>query len=275
MKYVAAPVALTLAALAATVPAAAAERSLWELGVGIGGIRLPHYRGSDQSHNLLVPVPYLVYRGEIFKADRNGTRAVLLDTGTMDFDVSVGLSAPTNSEDNRARRGMADLAPTFEVGPNLNWTLARDPAGWKLDLRVPVRGVVTLERNTKMVGWTSTPNLNLDIANVVGGWNVGLLAGPIFNSRRMNGHFFDVAPSEAIVGRPAYTAAGGYSGAQFVTGVSRRFEKSWTGFFLRFDSLQGAQFADSPLVRKRNTVAFGFAMSWVLTTSERTVSVDD
>ena len=274
MKYTPARSCAALAALAIALPGFAAERPLWELGVGVGGIRLPHYRGSDQSHNLLVPVPYVVYRGEIFKSDRNGTRAVLLDTGTVDFDVSVAISAPTNSKDNRARQGMADLAPTFEIGPNLNWTIARD-AGWKLDLRAPVRGVATLEGNPKMVGWTSTPNLNLDIANVAGGWNMGLLAGPVFNSRRMNGHFYNVATSEATLDRPAYTAAGGYAGAQFVTALSRRFDNAWAGFFVRFDSLGGAQFENSPLVRKRNTVAFGFAMSWVLTTSERTVSVAD
>ena len=263
--------ALALATCA--LPCLAAERPLWELGVGVGGLRLPHYRGSDQSHNLLVPVPYLVYRGEIFKSDKDGTRAVLLNTDKLDFDVSVAISAPTRSSDNNARRGMANLASTFELGPNMNWTVARD-RDWKLDLRVPVRAVATLQANPKMVGWTSTPNLNLDIANV-GGWNLGLLAGPVFNSRRMNGHFYDVAPSEAIAGRPAYSAAGGYAGTQFVTALSHRYESAWAGFFLKFDTLRGAQFADSPLVRRRDNLAFGFAMSWVLKTSDRMVTIPD
>jgi outer membrane scaffolding protein for murein synthesis (MipA/OmpV family) len=251
----------------------AAERPLWELGVGVGALRLPHYRGSDQSHNFLLPVPYLVYRGDIFKADKDGTRAVLLNTDALDFDISVAISAPTRSRDNDARRGMADLAPTFELGPNLNWTVAR-AGDWKLDLRLPVRGVATLESNPKMVGWTSTPNANLDVANV-GGWNLGLLAGPVINSRRMNGHFYDVAASEAIAGRPAYSAAGGYAGAQFVAALSRRYERSWAGFFFKFDTLHGAQFDASPLVRRRNNIAFGFAMSWVLKTSDQMVTVPD
>jgi outer membrane scaffolding protein for murein synthesis (MipA/OmpV family) len=271
MKYPTAVLTTMLAGVA--LPTHAAERPLWELGVGVGALRLPHYRGADQSHNFLLPVPYLVYRGDIFKADKDGTRAVLLNTDALDFDISVAISAPTRSRDNNARRGMADLAPTFELGPNLNWTVARE-GDWKLDLRLPVRAVATLESNPKMVGWTSTPNANLDIANV-GGWNLGLLAGPVINSRRMNGHFYDVAPGEALVGRPAYSAAGGYAGAQFVTALSRRYERSWAGFFLKFDTLRGAQFADSPLVRRRDTVAFGFAMSWVLQTSEAMVSVPD
>ena len=47
------------------------------------------------------------------------------------------------------------------------------------------------------------------------------------------------------------------------------------GFFLKLDTLRGAQFADSPLVRRRDNVAFGFAMSWVLKTSDRMVTIAD
>ena len=170
------------------LPAVAAERPLWELGLGAAALRLPHYRGSDQSHSWLLPAPYLVYRGEIFKADRQGTRAVLFNSDRVDLDLSVAVSAPTRSRDNDARRGMADLAPTFELGPNLNWTLARDRQ-WKLDVRLPVRAVATLESHPHMLGWTASPNLNLDIAGLAGGWNLGLQTGPVLNTRRLNAYF--------------------------------------------------------------------------------------
>jgi outer membrane scaffolding protein for murein synthesis (MipA/OmpV family) len=262
-----------LALATAAAPGFAAERPLWELGVGVGGLRLPHYRGSDQSHNLVVPVPFLVYRGEIFKSDKNGTRAVLLNTDSLDVDLSVAISAPTQSRSNNARRGMANLAPTFELGPNMNWTVAHE-GNWKLDLRWPVRAVATLQANPQMVGWTSTPNANLDVANL-GGWNLGVLVGPVINSRHMNGHFYDVGAADATTTRPSYSAAGGYAGSQFVTALSRRDQNSFAGFFVKFDTLRGAQFADSPLVRRRDNLSFGFAMSWVLKTSESMVSISD
>ena len=71
MKYPTLVAALGAAMLMAGVTpnAHAAERPLWELGVGVGALRLPHYRGSDQSHNFLLPVPYLVYRGQILPKD--------------------------------------------------------------------------------------------------------------------------------------------------------------------------------------------------------------
>ena len=87
-----------------------------------------------RARDWVVPVPYVVYRGDILKADREGARAVLFDTERLDFDVSVAATAPTHSSENEARQGMPDLAPTFEFGPNLNVTLARGPQ-WKLQLR--------------------------------------------------------------------------------------------------------------------------------------------
>lgn len=270
--------ACVLAGLGATLaaaPAAAAERPLWELGLGVGALRLPHYRGADQSHAWLLPVPYLVYRGEIFKADRDGARAVLVETDRFDFDLSAGAGAPTRSEDNDARRGMDDLAPTVELGPNLNWTLSRG-SSWTLDLRAPLRAAFTLESKPRAIGWVATPNVNLDLPNVGNsGWNLGMLAGPVFGSRRYNAYFYDVPEADATPDRPAYRARAGYGGLQFVAALSRRFDRSWAGLFVKLDSLHGARYGDSPLVRERQHLSFGIAYSWVFATSSEQVSTKD
>ncbi|NRF68687.1 MipA/OmpV family protein [Aquincola sp. S2] len=271
-----------LAALTMTLalPAAAVQRPLWELGLGVGSLRLPHYRGSDQSSAWLLPVPYIAYRGEIFKADRDGARAVLLDSQRFDVDVSASASTPTRSRDNHAREGMPDLKPTIELGPNVNWTLGRGRgavagiAEWKLDLRLPLRAALSIESQPRVVGWIATPNVNLDL-RTAGGWNVGLLAGPVIGDRKLHGYFYDVAPAHATAGRPAYRARGGYAGATALAGLSRRDGPRWIGFFVKVDSLRGAAFEDSPLVRQRSQWSAGLAMSWVLTGSSRSVDVDE
>lgn len=263
--------AVAIAALAATATAQA-DQPLWEAGVGVGVLRLPHYRGSDQSHTWVLPVPYLVYRGEFLRADREGARAVLVDAERLDVDISLAATAPTRSRDNRARAGMPDLSPTFEIGPNVNYTLARG-AQWKLQARAPVRAAFTLESGPDMIGWLATPNLNLDLR--VQGWNVGVLTGPVFGTRRMNGYFFDVAPEFATASRPAYRAPGGYAGWRVVSGVSRRVGDFWIGGFVAGDSVDGARFEDSPLVRKHGTLALGVALSWVFAQSGQRVSRED
>jgi MipA family protein len=261
-----------VASCALALPAARADQPLWEAGLGVGVLRLPHYRGSDQSHTWVLPVPYFVYRGEFLRADRDGARAMLLDSERLDVDVSLAATAPTRSEDNRARAGMPDLSPTVEFGPNVNFTLARG-ASWKLQARVPVRAAFTLESGPDMIGWLATPNLNLDLRTH--GWNVGVLTGPLFGTRRMNGYFFDVAPQFATPQRPSYRAPAGYAGWRLVSGVSRRIGEFWLGGFVAADSVNGARFDDSPLVRRRDTVAFGFAVSWVFAQSGQRVARED
>lgn len=276
LRAIGAGLALAAAALAPQARAAV-DRPLWELGAGAGTLYLPHYRGSDQSTTWLLPVPYIAYRGEIFKADRDGARAVLLDAQSFDVDVSASASAPTRSKDNRAREGMPDLKPTVEIGPNLNWTVARGRSGggdWKLDLRLPVRAAFTVQSKSRLAGWIATPNVNLDL-RTGGGWNVGLQAGPLFADRRLHGYFYDVAPGYANALRPAYRAAGGYAGFNALAGLSRRDGQRWLGFFVKVDSLSGAAFEDSPLVRQRQHWSAGVAVSWVFAQSGRLVSVDE
>lgn len=257
-------------ALAAAAPARS-DQPLWELGLGAAALTLPHYRGSDQSHNWLLPVPFAVYRGEIFRATRDGARAVLLETARFDFDVSVAATPPTRSSDNQARSGMPDLDATGEIGPNLNVTLARG-AGWEVQLRLPVRAVVTLGSDVRGIGWTVSPMLNLDLEPQ--DWNVGIQGGPVAASRAYHAHFYDVDPAYATAGRPAYSAPGGSAGWTFTAGASRRYGELWVGGFVRAENLSGASFVASPLVRRRDNLAFGLALSWVLVTSEQRVADD-
>lgn len=203
---------------------AQAQQPLWEAGLGVGGLRVPHYRGSDQSHDWAVPVPYFVYRGEIFKSDKDGTRAVVMDTGKVDLDVSFSASPPTRSKDNVARQGMADLGPTFEIGPNLNVRMARG-GGWRADLRIPVRGVVGLGSGGGVVGFASTPVVNIDVQ--ASGWNVGLQGGPVFASRGLNARFYQVGSGEATATRPAYEARGGLAGWGATVSASRKLDGWW------------------------------------------------
>ena len=255
---------------------ASAIEPLWELGMGVGGLRLPHYRGSDQSHDLLLPVPYAIYRGKVFRATREGARAVLLDSDRVDVDVSVSASAPTRSGDNVARAGMPDLAPTVAVGPNINWRLARGTAwdsNWRVDLRLPVLAVFTLQRHSQTLGWTANPVLNLDM--LWQGWNVGLQAGPMWATRRYHAYFYDVAPAYATATRAAYNAPSGNAGWRWTAGASRRYGKLWVGGFVRGDSVSGAAFEASPLVKQRHAFSVGLAMSWVFAVSDERVAIDD
>ncbi len=237
---------------------------LWELGLGVAGLSVQQYRGSDQRLNWLLPVPYFTYRGDFFRSDKDGTRAVLLDTEGFDFDISADGSAPVRSTDSRARTGMKDLAATFEIGPNVNVLLGKGP-GWKLDLRVPLRAAFTVQRSPKSIGWTLSPLLNLDLD--VQGWNVGFQGGPIVSDRKFNAHFYDVSAADATPERAAYSAKAGYGGWGLTAAASRRLGDWWLAAYSRFDSVQSATFESSPLVKKTQNYSVGFAVSYIFFTS--------
>lgn len=252
------------------------QRPLWELGIGVAGLRLPDYRGSDESNGYLLPLPYIVYRGTWLKADRDGARALLFESQRFKVDVSAAASTPARSRDNGAREGMPNLPGTFELGPNLNVTLASSLKDrWKLDLRLPLRAAFTVQRSPEFVGTTFSPNLNLDLGGVGGGWNLGLLSGPLFADRKYHQHVYGVDAAYARAGRPAYRASGGYAGWQALAATSRRFGNTWVGGFLRYDSLRGAAFDASPLLRRQSALTLGVGVSWILATSSQLVASTD
>lgn len=269
-----------LAALCLCVPACALakELPLWELGAGIGAFALPDYRGSDEGRGYVLPVPYVVYRGRFLKADRHGIRGTLFDSDRLDLNLSVAASLPVDSSKNAARAGMPDLEPSVEFGPSLEIALWR--SGDRSDLlalRLPLRAAITLESSPRAIGWVATPHLNLDLAGrgALAGWNLGLLAGPVYGSRRQHQYFYGVAPQFATPSRPAYDAPGGYAGLQFIAAASRRFPRYWVGAFLRADTLHGAAFEASPLLRRERYVAGGAGIAWLLGESTRRVQAEE
>lgn len=248
-----------------------ADQPLWELGMGLTVLRLPHYRGSDQSHGWLLPLPYFVYRGEFLKADREGAHAMLYESGSVNIDMSLAASAPTRSQDNRAREGMPNLAATLEFGPKLVAVLAKG-ADWHLDFRLPLRAAISVKSQPKLLGWTSSPSLTLDIRSK--GWDIGMLTGPMLNNRSFNGYYYDVPAAFATASRPLYRAAGGYGGWQATLGASRRDGPLWYGVFVRADLLNHSSFDASPLVRSRSNGSVGVALSWVFASSSQRVPDD-
>jgi outer membrane scaffolding protein for murein synthesis (MipA/OmpV family) len=253
------------------------EKPLWELGAGVTVLAFPDYRGSDQTRTYVLPIPYAVYRGEFFKSDRDGVRGILVDRDNVKIHASVGASFPVDSGENDARQGMPDLKPTVELGPAVDVTLWRAAPGLKLSLRLPLRFAFTVERSPEYIGWLFSPRLNLDIDNVGGmpGWNLGLFASPAYGDARLHRYFYSVAPAYATASRPAYDAQAGYNGMEFLAAVSKRFPRFWVGGFVRYDTLAGATFVDSPLVRTRGYFAAGVAVAWIFGESSQWVNERD
>ena len=266
------------AALFCAATAHADLRSVWEVGAGATAITLPDYRGSDESRGYVLPLPYVIYRGERFRVDRQGLRGIFFESERVELNLSLNGTPPVDSDDNRAREGMPHLDPTLEIGPRLDVTLARDRAReWSFELRLPVRAAIATDlSHTKHIGWVAYPHLHLFTRPVLGGvkWNLGLQAGPLYATDDFHQYFYGVDDVFATPERPAYRAGGGYSGALALVSLTRRFPRFWVGAFARYDTLKGAAFESSPLVRRDYATMAGIAVAWVFLESGRKVVID-
>lgn len=248
---------------------------LWEFGMGAGGFYMPDYRGSDHQSTYLFPFPFVIYRGDFFKADRSGVSGRFLDSEYLDLELSMSGGAPVRSKNNEARQGMPDLKPTLELGPQAIIRIAgkaRDVT--RLDLRLPLRQAVTVSSNPRAVGWVFTPALNLSITPR-DQWQFGAQVGLYYATNKYHRYMYEVAPQYATAARPAYAAKGGYGGWQLTTSLSRRFDTMYVGGFLRASTVRGAVFDDSPLIKRKTNFYAGFGISWLFAKSSEMVPATD
>lgn len=267
-------VALTLL----VVPSARADQvPLWEAGAGVAVIDFPHYRGSNERENYVLPMPYVIYRGDFLKIDRARVRGQIFQSDKVELDVSVNGSVPVGN--NGARQGMPNLDPTFEIGPSLNIMLYQPESNQaQIELRLPLRATIASDFSyLRDVGWIFQPLLNLDVQDVFDqtGWNMGMAVGPVFTDRRYNRYFYGIDAQYARADRPAYTAHGGYAGAQFVVAMTKRFPTFWTSGFVKLDTLHGAAFEGSPLVKSKQFATVGFAITWIFAESSTKVEEEE
>lgn len=277
MKNFARPVAAVLSAFFISAAYAQTEiKPQWEVGAGLAAINFPIYRGANEHRSYLLPIPYVIYRGETLQIDRERVRGLIFRKDKLEMDVSLNGSVPAKSKDSIERQGMPDLNPTLEIGPSLNYHFYySEDKKTNFDMRMPLRSVTATDfKHFQNEGWLFQPQLDMDVRDIDhSGWNIGLVGGLIFSDQRYNQYFYNVAPQYATAARPAYTTGGGYAGTQLIFAFNKRQDKRWMGGFMKLDNLNGAVFADSPLVKSKQYFTIGFGVSWILDKSDKMVEV--
>ena len=261
--------ALILSSLPAQAQQPATERAdpkpqpLWELGVGLGAARTPAYIGSNETVQRVLPVPYVIYRGDIFRVDQDGVGARLLRGENWLFDLGFAAGLDGNNQDLIARKGMSKLGPTFEVGPRFRWFVAKPSPGELISFNVPLRGVVEINGGLKGQGIVLEPTLRYDNDHIFKGIGLVAQAGVLVGDQKINAHYYSVAPEFATTLRPAYAAKSGL----LATKISAVLYKEVTpelsvAVFARWDGSGNAANAASPLHFKSSAVTFGLGATY-------------
>jgi len=254
---------------AASLPAQAQQLPVFEVGIAGGGGSIPAYPASSQNQWRGLVVPYLIYRGDVFRSDDSGlrARAGLADGIELSFSASGGVNAA--SGDVTAREGMPDLDWIGELGPNLRFILWRDdsqdtPARIVVD--TPVRAVFSTDWSSiSFRGFTFAPDIAYERLHLFSRYaRFRIAAGVTFGTDRYTSYFYEVDPQYARPGRQAYDSQAGYVGARLTLSyrlpLSERLSIVVGG---RIENFSGSANADSPLYRSdwNGTVVAGFAFS--------------
>jgi len=251
---------------------------LWEIGVGLGALYLPFYRGASQTKTYALPYPYLVYRGKYLEIDAGSVRGHLFETKRTLLDLSLAAGIPVPSDEDGARVGMPRLDPTLELGPSLEVHLWHHKMKRRsLTLNFPLRSSfsVSLDHIAQQ-GWSFSPYLEYAIkSSRHGDWKASLALGPLYADSDYHNYYYQVDAGYASASRPEYNASGGYSGSRVTFTVTKNIGDLWLGGFIRYDDLDGAVFKDSPLVTEGSYMAMGVALTWVFAKSETLVEVSD
>jgi MipA family protein len=247
-------------------------KPLWELGVGLGAARTPAYIGASETVQRVLPVPYVIYRGEIFRADQDGVGARVLRGDNWLFDLGFSAGLDGNNKELVARKGMSKLGPTFEVGPRFRWFVAKPSPGELISFNVPLRAVIEINGGLKGQGAVLEPTLRYDNDHFFRGVGLVAQAGVLVGDRRVNGHYYNVAPQFATAARPTYFAKSGL----MATKVSAVLYKEVTpdlsiAVFARWDGSSSAANEASPLHTKANAFTFGLGATYSLMKSSQMV----
>lgn len=237
---------------------------LWELGLAVGAGFTPDYPAAGHNSFNVLPIPYVVYRGEFLRAgDGSLVRGRFIHTDDFELDVSLDGSFPADDNDDRA--GMPDLDYLVELGPKAQYTIARDAKAAKVEIEVPLRAVLSTDLgDLQYRGIVFNPVLayqNDKLFDQPGAFK--FTVGPVFGTQDLTEYFYEVAPAFATASRPTYSAKAGYMGTEMQAAYFHPFTPWLRGFAVAQASLNyGSANADSPLYKE--DVNFGVGAGVIL-----------
>ncbi|AQT60850.1 MipA/OmpV family protein [Cellvibrio sp. PSBB023] len=239
----------------------------WELGLGVGAVAGPDYRGSDEYRSFISPIPYFIYRGNFIHSDRDGVRGNFLRTNRYEFTLSASAAITPDTDKNTLREGMPELGSTLELGPSFNINLSGKDfsQGWHLQL--PWRAVFAIGADDSgYVGSIIQPQLVY--RTTLSDWTFSYRAGITYASDDYHAYYYSVAPQYVTATRTVFSADAGYSGWNNNLALSRRFtHQGFTtrlAFFIRYDNIEHTDITASPLVVDKHSVRGGIALIWVI-----------
>jgi outer membrane scaffolding protein for murein synthesis (MipA/OmpV family) len=251
--------------LAPGVSAQPATLPLWEVGALAGAASTPAYPASTERTYRGLVLPYLIYRGDIVRADRGGIGARLLRTDDIELDVGFAASLPASSSDIAARKDMPDLGTLIEFGPRLKGTLARPASGGRVRFELPLRSVLEINNGVRSQGYALEPEVIYEMRDIGGNWRLSTSASAVIGDSALNQYFYGVPTAYATAQRPAYEARAGLIATRLTINAAKSINPVLRVYgFVRYESYANSANQTSPLYLQTSGSSIGLGVSWAL-----------
>jgi outer membrane scaffolding protein for murein synthesis (MipA/OmpV family) len=250
--------------------------SLWEFGAGAGIIDIANYPSSSQRNLISAALPYVVYRGDIFRAgDGNGVRAVVIDKNNLEIGLSFGGAFSADSEDDTAREGMPELDFLLEIGPQAIYQIKKykfkNGGNAHLKARLQLRAAFSTDFSTiDNRGFVLNPVITYQQrGRLFKETALSASIGLVFATEKFHDYFYEVSEQFITDTRSSYNAKGGYLGTKLALNVSFPISNSIRGFVgIGAQLYSGAVNKNSPLYEKSVTYSAALGFVWRLFKSD-------
>jgi len=250
----------------------ATELPLWEVGIIGLSIEQLAYPGSSEQVQRNFVLPYLIYRGDFLRADRDNVGLRAYKSDTLELDVGFAAALGSSESDIPQREGMPELGTLVEAGPRLRWTISDNIWGSRLRLDLPVRAVFDIEDGMRYSGISFEPALFADVTTADDlSYTFGISA--LFGSEKLTDRFYQVADQFATSSRSEFDAKPGLIAVRLSGAISKKFTSKWRGFgFARYETVSSAKNRFSPLIVNNGGWSVGVGVTYIWATSAQTVS---
>lgn len=247
----------------------AASEIEWTLGAGLAVIDYNLYPGAKSSNSLLLPIPYFTFRSPRFEIDR-GIKSFLYQSETIVLDISADFGLPVDSDESQARNGMPDLDLMLQLGPSVEFLL-NDKNKNYFDVRfeVSLRAAYALDlRDVQSIGYLFEPRFSFNHRRLARtGLSQKATIGLKFATQDFHAYYYDVSTEFVTSERALFKSDAGFAGSFLKYRISYKTSDFVYWTFLRYQSLRGAEFEDSPLVLQKDYYFFAVGLSWIFASS--------
>ena len=245
---------------------------LWEAGVLGFHLHQLAYPGSEQQLERNFILPYFIYRGDVLRADRDNVGLRAFKTDTLELDIGFAAALGSSDDDIAVRQGMADLGTLIEAGPRLRWKLHQYDNGTSIRADFPLRAVLDLSNNLTYSGISFEPSLFAEHISADKSF-YRMSVSALFGNETLSDYFYQVNADEVTANRAQFDAKGGLMALRSSVSIAKRWSSKWRSFgFARYEWLQGAENAASPLVVKQSGWSFGIGLTYIWAVSDETAS---